>query len=177
MDIALNVTLGFGWLVLVVKFMLKWATKKLAIHCVVSDRLSMMPGPRNPTRSRGRLRHRLNWGWIGFRRRLLPDQVSECVDSIRRRGRWLTMNKSDRHIYFDHEFTRTERVWPHSCDNPRLHKQIHKRARYLLLRQGFNITPKRHNGSPAYHRRRSDRMKQIADNMAVRRESQHVRAA
>ena len=167
----------FRELVRATDWLRKWAIKKLAIHCVVSDRLSMLPSPRNPTRSRGRLRHRVHWWWVGFRRRLLPDEISECVDTIRRRGRWLRMDKSDCFIYFDHELTRTEWAWPHHCENPKLHQQIHKRARYLLLRQGFNMTPKRRNGSFAWHRRRDRLMKRMADNMTPRRGSQYVRAA
>ena len=156
----------------------KWAIKKLAIHCVVSDRLSMLPSPRNPTRSRGRLRHRVHWWWVGFRRRLLPDEVSDCVNNIRHRGRWLPASDiGDRYVYFDHDLTRTERVWPHHCENPKLHKQIHKRAKYLLARQGLNMTPKRRNGSHGRYRRRARLMKRIADNMTPRRGSQYVRAA
>lgn len=155
------------------KHLRKWAIKKLAIHCVVSDRLSTMPGPRNPTRRRGKMRHRVHWWWIGFRRRLLPDEVSECVKNIGRRGKWLRMGTADRYAYFDGRPTETERIWPHHCENPKLHKQIHKRSRYLLSRQGFNMTPKRRDRSMASHRRRDRLMKQIADNMT--RESEYVR--
>lgn len=161
-----------------IKHLHKWAVKKLAIHCVVSDRLSMLPGNRNPTRQRGKIKHRIWWSWLHYRRRLLPSPVSKCVDNIRHRGQWLpAADTGDRYLYFERELTRAERVSPHPCENPRLHKEIHKRAKLLLGRRGLNLTPKRRNGSPGWYRRREKRMKLMADNMAARREPEHVKTA